>query len=143
MSYQKILIPVDGSVFSDEALAKGCEFAKDAGSAVTILFVKDRAAYLQMAVNTDPDDVDSILAEESDRVLSKASETAESLGVSCETVSVEGNPDRTIAELAENCDLVVMGTAGRTGIRKMLMGSVTQYVIANTECPVMAVKIKE
>ncbi|MEE3363975.1 MAG: universal stress protein [Methanomethylophilus sp.] len=143
MSYQKILIPVDGSVFSDEALAKGCEFAKDVGSAVTILFVKDRAAYLQMAVNTDPDDVDSILAEESDRVLSKASETAESLGVSCETVSVEGNPGRTIAELAENYDLVVMGTAGRTGIRKMLMGSVTQYVIANTECPVMAVKIKE
>ena len=124
MSYQKILIPVDGSVYSDEAIVKGCEFAKAAGSSVTILFVKDRAAYLQMAVNTDPDDVDGILGEESDRVLVKAAEMAESLGVSCETVSAEGNP-------------------GRTGIRKMLMGSVTQYVIANTECPVMAVKIKE
>ena len=136
MSYQKILIPVDGSVYSDEAIVKGCEFAKAAGSSVTILFVKDRAAYL-------PDDVDGILGEESDRVLVKAAEMAESLGVSCETVSAEGNPGRTIAELAEKFDLVVMGTAGRTGIRKMLMGSVTQYVIANTECPVMAVKIKE
>ncbi|MBQ4411966.1 MAG: universal stress protein [Candidatus Methanomethylophilus sp.] len=143
MSYQKILIPVDGSVYSDEAIVKGCEFAKAAGSSVTILFVKDRAAYLQMAVNTDPDDVDGILGEESDRVLVRAAEMAESLGVSCETVSAEGNPGRTIAELAEKFDLVVMGTAGRTGIRKMLMGSVTQYVIANTECPVMAVKIKE
>ena len=55
----------------------------------------------------------------------------------------ENSHKYSIAELAENYDLVVMGTAGRTGIRKMLMGSVTQYVIANTECPVMAVKIKE
>ena len=143
MSYKKILIPVDGSVYSDEAIAKGCEFAADAGSSVTIVFVKDRASYLQMAVNTDPDDVDRILSEESDRVLSKSAELAASCGVSCETLSAEGNPGRTVAELAEDFDLVVMGTAGRTGIRKMLMGSVTQYVIANTECPVMAVKIKE
>ena len=114
MAYKKILIPVDGSAYSDEAIAEGIELAKLADSEVTLLYVSDRPAYVQMAVGVDLEEIDRVLKEESDRVLGDALVKA---GMPCETLAVDGNPGRTISELSKDYDLIVMGTAGRTGIR--------------------------
>jgi CBS domain-containing protein len=58
--------------------------------------------------------------------------------VACEHVFVYGNPSPEIVNAAKSCDLVVMSTHGRSGILRMLMGSVAQYVMRHATCPVIS-----
>ncbi|MCQ2079526.1 MAG: universal stress protein [archaeon] len=134
MSFKKILIPTDGSEHSDLAIEKGIELAKIAGSEITLLFVKDRSIYMQSMVGTNLEDIDKVRKIEQDNVIKEARDRNQPAGVACS--------ERNSA-VSEEYDLIVMGTAGRTGLKKMLMGSVTQFVIVNSRCPVMAVRITE
>jgi nucleotide-binding universal stress UspA family protein len=63
-------------------------------------------------------------------------------GVPADSVVKEGNPAKAIIEAAaENeCDLIVLGSHGRTGLDRILMGSVSQQVVVQAKCPVMVVK---
>ena len=56
---------------------------------------------------------------------------------------VEGDPASEIARLAEKTDLIVMGTHGRTGFSRMLMGSVAEAVQRRAACPVLTVKVPQ
>ncbi|MDD1743881.1 MAG: universal stress protein, partial [Methanomassiliicoccales archaeon] len=54
----------------------------------------------------------------------------------------EGSPPRKIMEMSKNYDLIVMGTLGRTGVSKLLLGSVAEKVVRFAECPVLVVRAK-
>jgi len=62
------------------------------------------------------------------------------LGVNVTPKVVEGSPAKKIVDEAENYDLVVMGTLGRTGISKLLLGSVAERVVRFAPCPVLVVR---
>lgn len=143
MSYKKILIPLDGSEHSALALDKAIELGKLAGSTLTLLHVKDMTVYMQTAVGTNLDGIESALESEGRRILEDAAAKVRAEGIPCTETMAEGSPGRTICEMSKDQDLIVMGTAGRTGLKKLLIGSVAQTVVANAECPVMAVKKKE
>jgi len=143
MSFKKILIPIDGSVYSDAAIAKGIELAKLAGSEITLFFTIDSSIYTHTAAGASLSNLESILKAEKEEVLKNGQQKIADAGLTCAVRYSEGIPGREICALSAEYDLIIMGTAGRTGIKKMLLGSVTQYVVANAKCPVMSVKAKE
>ena len=65
---------------------------------------------------------------------------AEALGVKLTTRIEEGSPSRKIVDLSAEHDLVVMGTLGRTGFSKVLLGSVAERVVRFAKCPVLVVR---
>lgn len=80
-------------------------------------------------------------AAELERILADLQEA----GVSVEYVARHGSPEQVISEVAKEfgADLIVMGTHGRTGLRRMLMGSVAEHVVRDAPCPVLTVRPRE
>ena len=62
------------------------------------------------------------------------------MGVEVKAVSKMGSPANDIVEASKNYDLVVMGTIGRTGVSKLLLGSVAEKVVRFAECPVLVIR---
>jgi nucleotide-binding universal stress UspA family protein len=80
------------------------------------------------------------LSKEAREILDRAKERAEQENISCETiVHVGGQPHEYIIQEAKKreADLIVMGTQGRTGLKKLIIGSVAQRVLAHAPCPVL------
>jgi nucleotide-binding universal stress UspA family protein len=89
--------------------------------------------------------VDRLLREDAETAVARVREIAERMdaGVPVDTAVVEGKPSREIVRYAEGegCDLVVMGTHGRGGIDRLLLGSVAESVIRASSIPVTAVPV--
>jgi len=136
--YDAILVPVDGSDVADAALDHALSLAAATDAAVHALFVADTAQDSVTVVGTDVIDA---LVEEGQSIVDRAESTAEARGVRVETAVEQGDPVDAIIEHAEGrgVDLVVMGTHGRGGIKRYLLGSVTERVLRSTDVPVLVV----
>jgi nucleotide-binding universal stress UspA family protein len=86
-----------------------------------------------------------ILKTEAQKAISKVKEYGEASGVKVKEVLLEGHPSSEIIDFAENndIDLIVMGTLGKTGLDRFLMGSVAEKVVRNSKVPVMVVRSEE
>jgi len=148
---ERILIATDGSKHSEKAAEKAIEIAKLSGGKVIALFVADPTKYFFPAEEAMissrsyemSDDKVKVLqqsmlkdAEEATRY---ATEAAKAAGASLEKKIVKGHPADEILKAADHADLVVMGSLGRTGISRFLLGSVTEKVIRNSITPVLVV----
>lgn len=140
MSFTKILIPTDGSEFTDPAIQTGIEFAKEVGGTVTALYVLDQSVYSNMPMDAAIVNVYQTLEKEGKEAVSVIREAAEKSGVKSDERIVEGIPANAINALSAEFDLIVMGTLGRTGVSKVLMGSVAEKVVEGATCPVMVVR---
>ena len=123
--YRHILIPTDGSELAEHGVAHGLALAKSLGAKVSVIYV-----------------VEPLLAVTGDfaSVLDRAANAAKEAGVSCETIQVEnGQPHQAIIAAAEDkgCDLIVMSSHGRSGLSMLLIGSVTNKVLAHAKTPVL------
>lgn len=129
--YKHILIPTDGSERSNRAILAGIQLAKELNAKVTGLFVSE-SSYVPA--------VDSGLKPLAEAALAHFSERAEEAGVTSFCVSVVGDsPQDAIVHLAaeRGCDLIVMGTHGRSRVGKFFLGSVAASVLSNAEVPVL------
>ncbi len=141
--YKRILLPTDGSPCSEKALRQGLELAKTLGAQATVLYVlEDPTAHLPLLPEGVPYEVQLYedLRRSADAALARAKEIADEVGVPVRTERVEGLPVPAIVEAAKAYDLVVMGTHGRTGMEKLLLGSVTDGVLHRTRTPVLVVR---
>jgi nucleotide-binding universal stress UspA family protein len=139
--FRTILHPTDFSASSQTAFDLACSLAKDHGARLVLLHV---AAPAPVVVG------DGVLApavmpaeflrdeEEQLRGLRPAQQ-----GVPVEHVFVVGDVTKEILNVARDAraDFIVMGTHGRTGLRRMLLGSVAEEIIRRAPCPVLAVKL--
>ena len=135
---EKILVAVDGSAFSDAAVDQAISLGRICNSQILVISVIDLYPE-QMAVA--PALVDK-MSEEVRQHLDKAKQKIDKANIPCETiVHMGGKPHEFIVQEAKEraIDLIVMGTHGRTGIKRVLMGSVAQNVIGLTPCPVLVV----
>src|SRR5688572_20762627 len=138
MHAKKILYPTDFSKSSDAGMHVATALARDTGAKLLIIHVEEPpAAYGggEMYYGLPEPDLQAI-----QRMLSDVVPT--DTQVTYEHRLVTGDPATEIVRLAkeEDVDLIVMGTHGRTGLRRMLMGSVAEAVVRHAECPVFTLK---
>jgi nucleotide-binding universal stress UspA family protein len=92
-----------------------------------------------------PDAIDNVVAsirEAGEKATLQVDELARASGVTSERLIVEGNPASEILRIAEDdrIDMIVMGSIGKTGLEKFLMGSVAEKVVHNSKLPVLIVR---
>jgi nucleotide-binding universal stress UspA family protein len=141
-TFRRICCPVDFSAPSTVALRAAAELAKRLGASLTILHVHQETpvpAPFQPDPGQDPS-ADERLAE-ARRLLDVARRDAEAaLGAPVPTELLVGDPVHEIELRAADYDLLVMGTHGRTGVRRLVLGSVTDRVLKRAPCPVVVVR---
>jgi nucleotide-binding universal stress UspA family protein len=139
-TYRSLLVPYDGSRFSQAALRRGCELAKTDGARVTILYAIPR--YEEMVGFLRTEGISARLNAEAQRIVAEAARLAAAEGVTVATAVAEGPPaDRIVdAVKAAGHDLVVMGSHGHQGVERALLGSTAERVIVHAPCPVLVVK---
>jgi nucleotide-binding universal stress UspA family protein len=134
---QNILHPTDFSERSEWAFRLACALARDYGSKLLVLHVSPPlvTAYGDM-VYTQPIDVTV------KDLKAKLRQLQGPEGVPMEYRLEEGDPATEIVQTAQDahCDLIVMGTHGRRGFGRLLMGSVAEQVLRRATCPVVTVK---
>ena len=141
--YKRILVPVDGSPTSGKALATALQLARESGGSLRVVHAFDELAFLT-GYEYDGSLLRAARAE-ADKVLSTAQESAAAAGVSAESKLLETRGRRlgdAVADeaLAFGADLVVVGTHGRRGVGRVLLGSGAEQVIRTAPVPVLAVR---
>ncbi|MFP4037409.1 MAG: universal stress protein [Desulfobacteraceae bacterium] len=134
VDFKSILAAVDGSIYSRNAAIKAVQIAKDFGSIMQVLNVIDVPPeyYLHESI------MEAMVAK-SRRELETIRESSAEKGVVPDVIVKHGEAYRTIVDTARDCrsDLIIMGSHGRSGIRRLLMGSVVERVLAHAPCPVL------
>jgi len=138
--FKKILITTDGSEKNRATVEEGIAIARACGSKVYAAYVIDVSSFESAPADIVTGDLDQMLQSESDfalkRVRSLAGETA------VETVTLAGKPAVEIVKFAisHEIDLIVIGTRGKRGLERLLLGSVAESVIRSAGCNVLVVK---
>jgi len=140
--YERILVPTDGSEGATMAVDHAIEFAKRFDAALHTLFVVETEVGSDAAIAGAYEAFEAAGQDAVDDVIERAE--AASIGT-IEGMVAQGTPHRAILEYVEeyDIDLVVMGTHGRTGIDRLLLGSVTEKVVRLSPVPVLTVGSEE
>lgn len=139
---KKILIPTDGSDCSLRAATAGISLAKLFNAEIYAIYVVDTIILEQLTRSIATNDVEKELKEKGERYLNYIVESAKKEGIKAEAILTKGEPHDQIVSFAKTkgIDLIVMGTYGRRGTKRILIGSVTERVIEYAPCPVLVVK---
>ncbi|MCS4541166.1 MAG: universal stress protein [Euryarchaeota archaeon] len=142
--YKNILVPTDGSEYSELAIPHAITIAKSTGAKITTLYVVDTSAFAGIPAGGVWENMRKLLQEEGKRAVARAKEITEKEGIEASTTIEEGSPADKIVEVAKNedADIIIMGTAGKTGFNRFLLGSVAEKVVRGAPCPVMVVRRK-
>lgn len=145
--YKRILVPIDGSDTSNMALAEALRLARESGATVRLVHVLEEMAYLtgydQFGGYTGG--LLTAMRDNGSRVLEQAQEKLQEAGVSGDAMLFDQLGERlgeTIAKAASSwpADLIVVGTHGRRGFSKLLLGSGAEQVIRQAPVPVLVVR---
>lgn len=137
MNAKKILFSTDFSTQNDASLAQATALARDANATLIIVHVAEPpVAYMGEFYYGFPEPDRSALKKMLESIVPTDP------AVPCKHVLLTGDPAAEIVQLAKNegADLIVLGTHGRTGLARMLMGSVAEQVVRRAPCPVLTVK---
>lgn len=145
MAYQNILVPVDGSETAYAAIAKASEFAQAFGSKITLVQVLSLDPYIAEEYISTRQTNDLIERARSAILasLNEAKARFNAQGIAVETLLVEGTViHREIVKAAEksHADLIIIGSHGRTGLKKLFLGSVAQSLLGESHTPVLIVR---
>jgi nucleotide-binding universal stress UspA family protein len=138
--YRHILIPTDGSELAEHGVEHGLALAKSLAAKVSVIFVVEPFSELTGRFLEAVATYAQLRREQAASVLNRVANAAKEAGVSCETIQVESEqPHQGIIAAAEEkgCDLIVMSSHGRSGLSKLLVGSVTNKVLAHAKTPVL------
>ena len=141
--YETILAPVDGSAPSDAAADHAIELARDAGATLSVVSVVDVGSL--SAAKLDSEALLDGYEAEAERNVEAVADRAREAGVAVETAVLRGTPYRSILDRidAVDADLVVLGSRGRGGIARALLGSTTDRVLRLSPIPVLVLPGEE
>ena len=137
---EKILVAVDGSKYTDIIVDQAISMGRICNSViVAISVIPFFPEYVSSAVQLEEE-----LSKNTRKLLETVKRRIEKENIACETlVRIDDQPHEPIVQEAKkrNVDLIVIGTRGVTGLKRVLMGSVAQKVIGHAPCPVMVVPV--
>lgn len=140
--YEQILLPTDGSEAAEGAIEQAIDITERYDAALHILYVVDVTA-TTLNIRGSDTSLDQI-EEEGQEVIEDSIQKTEQSEIGTVTGSViEGIPDEAILEYADehDIDLIVMGTQGRTGLDRYIIGSVTEKVVRHANPSVLTVRM--
>jgi nucleotide-binding universal stress UspA family protein len=143
---KRILVPVDFSDASQKALEHAAELARAFGATIDVLHVWEAPRYLPPELVIAGPSPQQTLAElsrtraeaELRDLVSRSSEISSLIG---EVRNEEGIPAAKIVEMSAGYDLIVMGSHGRTGVRRLMLGSVAERVVRHAKVRVLSVRV--
>ncbi len=146
--YERILIPTDGSRLSLKASREGLKLAELMGAQVVALNVVPRypVSYFEGGTAIGADEVgriESDWAAKAQAVVDRVREQAQARGLEAKAVTVRSD---LVAEAIigaakkHKCDLIVMASHGRKGLKRLLLGSETQHVLTHSHIPVLVLR---
>lgn len=137
--YDRILVPTDGSSVSTKALHHAIELAEIHSAEIHVLHAVNPVTH---APAGETSTLNTVATDNGEKVIDKTTEIIEETGFDrFTTEQTVGSPAKIITSYAEdnNMDLIVMGTNGRSGIDRVLMGSVTEAVVRHSTIPVQTI----
>ena len=144
MSFQRIIIAVDGSAFSARAANVGFELARSLGAEVALVHVIDPSVVVAPEGGYPAGELVALAEQDGKRLLAGFSQRASIEPPPLEFVQV-GKPATEIVRAAKEWpgDLIVIGSHGRGGVERLLLGSVAEAVMRHATCPVLVVRSEE
>lgn len=148
MGYRTILLPTDGSAPAERATAEALDLAAEFGATVHALSVVDSTALTMGSLDEEGGfdyEVGPLLdamEASGERTTAAVRDAGAERGVEVVTAVVDGTPAREILDYADGhgVDLIVMGTRGRRGLDRYLLGSTTERVLRRASVPVLTVR---
>lgn len=146
--YQRILVATDGSTLSKKAVASAIELAKALGAELVALKVIARypTSYFEGSIAMSPQDIaraEKQWAEHGLEIVQAVKAKAEEQGVKARAVTVKSDlvaASVIAAAKKHKCDVIVMASHGRRGIKRLLLGSETQQVLTHSHLPVLVLR---
>ena len=146
---KKILLATDGSETSMRAAKNAVSIGKKAGATVTAVYVVDVHRLAQLpgyaAMPGIKDNLMELMFKEGSEALEEIEDMARDAGVAYERVVAEGDPGEELLKLCRDpgFDLIVLGTIGKSGLKRFLLGSVAEKVVRHSHVPVLVVPAKD
>jgi nucleotide-binding universal stress UspA family protein len=147
--YQKIFVAIDDSSTSQKALAEAIDLAKGANAALCVAHAADESLLAQHGMGLgsyiDVDRTKQAIRDTSQALLDEAAKKAAAAGVTAETRLLEASNQRVAEQIAAGAeaygaDLIVIGTHGRRGFARLLVGSVAENLVRIANCSLMMVR---
>jgi len=140
-----ILVPIDGSDGCHKALSFAIELSRKYGSELTLVHVVQHSATLLAETDifeAGYSEIDAVLEESGKQILKNCSEETNKQGIKVNTKLLRGHPGTQIVNYSKEggFSLIVMGNRGLSGLKRILLGSVSDYVSDHAECSVLIVK---
>lgn len=141
--YKRILLPTDGSKYSDKSEKHALALAAANNAEIIALSVVENSFSLNLPDSDTISEVNQLLKNETEKNLNKVERLRDEEGLDVKITKkvAEGSPAKVILETieSEDIDLVVIGSSGKTGFDKFLMGSVAEKVVKSAKCSVLVI----
>jgi len=140
--FKNIILATDGSKYSENAVEYAVELANISRARISAIYVVDTGAFATIPMDAAWENMYELLKTEGSEATEKVEAEAKRLDVEVECFVVEGHPAEEIVKLSETipADLIVMGTLGKRGLDRFLLGSVAEKVSRTSKVPVMIVR---
>ena len=138
-SFKKILVPIDGSKYSEKALQRACEIVNAFDSKIILLYVAEKSLPINLL---DRKEYLKILRKFGNKTLEKANNVLLKKGITAKTFLKEGNIVAEIEKVVkkEKCDLIIVGNKGLGSITRFLLGSISNKLAQSSSCSLLIIK---
>ena len=138
-SFKKILVPLDGSRYSEKALQRASEISMAFDSKIILLYVVEKSLTLNLL---DRKEYLGILQKFGDKTLKKANRILLKKGIAAQIFLKEGNIVNEIEKVVkkEKCNLIIVGNKGLGSVTRLLLGSVSNKLAQSSSCSLLIIK---
>ena len=139
--YDRILLPTDGSEATTGVVDHAVELAHHHDATLHALYVINTASLTDLPTDSGWEGISEALTQEGEHALQAVEQRAGDVAV--ETEMRDGSPATEIVEYAteQDCDVIVMGTHARSGVDRLLLGSVAERVVRSSTVPVLTIRV--
>jgi nucleotide-binding universal stress UspA family protein len=138
-SFKSILVPLDGSRYSEKALQRACEIVDAFNSKIILLYVVEKSLPINLL---DRKEYITLLRGFGNKTLDKANNVLLKKGITGKTFLKEGNIVKEIKKVVkmEKCDLIIVGNKGFGSVTRFLLGSVSNKLAQSSSCSLLIIK---